>query len=344
MRQALRNCSIALACGLAWVAPATADEFYQGKTITIVVGNAAGGGYDLYARILARHMGQHIPGQPNIIVKYQPGAGGMVMANAMYSTVAPDGLTIGMMSRDNPLEPVLGNPAAMFKSDKFTWLGTSSSYQDDAYCLIVRADTPIKSVEDARKPGPPLIFGGLAAGGTDTDLTVIARSVLGINLKLIRGYGGSAAINLAMRRGEVDGRAIGMSSLQNAMADWLEAGKIRFLVQFGHATRWKGLPDVPTARELAKTPQDKALVELAELPLLLARPFIAPPNVPTEQAALLKRAFMETQRDPDYLKEAKDLQLDISPLSGDEIAQILSRIAGSPPQLIQRYKDILAEK
>jgi tripartite-type tricarboxylate transporter receptor subunit TctC len=344
MRQFVRASTLALACALSLAAPAAAEDFYKGKTITIMVANAAGGGYDLYARLLTRHMGRHIPGEPSFIVKNQPGAGGMVMANAMYSTVPRDGLTIGMMSRANPLEPVLGNPAAKFKSENFTWLGTSSSYEDDAYCLVIRADSPIKTIEDARKPGRPVIFGGLAAGGTDTDLVLIARTAFSLNLQLIRGYGGSPDINMAIMRGEVDGRAIGMSSLQNSMAEWLKAGKLRFLAQFGHETRWKGMPDVPTARELAKTPEDKALVELAELPLLLARPFIAPPEIPQAQAAILKQAFMATQSDPDYLKEAKDLQLDISPLSGDEIQRILTRIAHSSPELIERYKDILASK
>ena len=128
------------------------------------------------------------------------------------------------------------------------------------------------------------------------------------------------------------------------MGDWLNAGKLRFLVQFGHEARWQGLPDVPTAHELARTPQDRALIELAELPLKMARPFIAPPELPPARAAILKEAFMATQRDPAYLSDAKELQVDISPLSGDDIVQVLKRLAQSPPDLIQRYKDILASK
>jgi tripartite-type tricarboxylate transporter receptor subunit TctC len=188
------------------------------------------------------------------------------------------------------------------------------------------------------------VFGGVAAGGTDTDLLLIARSVLDLNLRLIRGYGGVPDINIAIRRGEVDGQAIGTSALRNTMADWLNAGKLRFLVQFGHESRWHGLPDVPTAHELARTADARALIELAELPLKMARPFIAPPALPPARAAILQEAFMATQRDPAYLMEAKDLQIDISPLSGDEIGQILQRLAHTPPALIQRYKDILAAK
>jgi tripartite-type tricarboxylate transporter receptor subunit TctC len=268
----------------------------------------------------------------------------LLMANAIYSTAPRDGLTIGLMARANPLERVLENPAAKFENEGFTWLGTASSFADDAYCLVIRADSAIKSIGDAQRPGPPLVFGGVAAGGTDTDLLLIARSVFGLNLQLIRGYGGVPDINIAIRRSEVDGQAIGMSALRNSMADWLTGGKLRFLVQFGHATRWQGLPDVPTAHELARTPEDQALIELAELPLKMARPFVAPPELPPARAAILKEAFMATQRDPAYLKDASDLQVDISPLAGDELAQVLQRLARSPPALIQRYKDILAAK
>jgi tripartite-type tricarboxylate transporter receptor subunit TctC len=321
-----------------------ADDFYKGKTITLVVANAAGGGYDLYARLLARHMGRHIPGEPGFIVKYQPGAGGLVMANAIYGTAPRDGLTIGLMARANPLERALENPAAKFENESFTWLGTASSFADDAYCLVIRADSAVRSIADAQRPGAPLVFGGVAAGGTDTDLLLVARSVFGLNLQLIRGYGGVPDINIAIRRGEVDGQAVGTSALRNSMADWLTAGKLRFLVQFGHDARWQGLPDVPSAHELARTPDDRALIALAELPLKMARPFIAPPDLPPARAAILKEAFMATQRDPAYLRDASELQVDISPLAGEEIAQILQRLARSPPDLIRRYKDILAAK
>jgi tripartite-type tricarboxylate transporter receptor subunit TctC len=343
MHRALKLLMVALALGPGLAASA-ADDFYKGKTITLVVANAAGGGYDLYARLLARHMGRHIPGEPGFIVKYQPGVGGMVMANAIYATAPRDGLTIGLMARANPLERVLENPAAKFENERFTWLGTAASFADDAYCLVIRADSAVKTIADAQRGGPPLVFGGVAAGGTDTDLLLVARSALRLNLKLVRGYGGVPDINLAMRRAEVDGQAIGISALRSSMADWLEAGKLRFLVQFGHETRWQGLPDVPTAHELAGTPQERALIELAELPLKMARPFVAPPGLPPARAAILKEAFMATQRDPAYLMEANDLQIDISPLAGDEIEQVLQRIAQSPPALIQRYKDILAAK
>ena len=324
--------------------PASAQDFYRGKTIGLIVGNAAGGGYDLYARLLARHMGRYIPGEPNFVVRNMPGAGGMVLSNYIYSQAPRDGLTIGMMARSNPIEPLLGNAAAKYKSEEFVWIGTPSSYEDDAYCIVIRADSPIKSIADWQRSGATLRLGGLAAGGSDTDLTLIARDVFKLNLQLIRGYKGTQELNLAIQRGEVEGRGIGVSSLVNTMTDWYREGKLRMLVQFGHETRWKELPDVPTARELATAADDKALLELAELPFLMARPFMAPPEVPAAQAAILKKGFMDTQKDPDYLREARQLKLDISPRSGDEIQGVVQRIMRTPTPLVTRYKEILNAK
>jgi tripartite-type tricarboxylate transporter receptor subunit TctC len=335
--------AVALIAYVAIAAPAAAQDFYKGKAINLVVGNATGGGYDAYARLLARHMGKYIPGEPIFVVRNMPGAGGMAMSNFMYSQAPRDGTTIGMMSRSNPIEPVLGTEAAKFKSEDFTWLGTSSSYEEDAYSLVIRADAPFKSIEDAQKPGRPLLLGGLAAGGTDTDIVLIARDVFKLNTQLVRGYS-SAELNLAIQRGEVEGRAIGMSSIQTGLGDFLKEGKLRFLVQFGHEKRWRGLPDVPTAREIAKAPDDKALLELAELPFLMARPFLAPPGVPKAQADILKKAFMEAHKDADYLREANQMKIDISPLSGDEIQKIVARIAQTPPAVVARYNAILHSK
>lgn len=322
--------------------PAAAEDFYKGKTITILVGSGEGGGYDQYARLLARHLGRYIPGEPAIVVKNQPAAGGMAMANALYTTVPRDGLTIGMMLRDNPLEPVLGNPAAKFVPENFTWLGTSSRYDDDAFCLLVRADTGIMRLSDLQRPGHATVLGGQAAGGSETDLVLIARAVFHLNIQFIRGYRSSTDTLLALRRGEIEGRAITLSTLQKSMGDWLQQGRLRYIMQFGHAQRWRGLPDVPTARELAESADDKALLELAEMPFLMSRPFVAPPEIPPAQAATLTQAFMQAHRDPDYLREAKDMQLDVSPVAGGDMQKLMARIAQTPPALIARYKAALA--
>lgn len=330
----------AIALGLG--APALADDFYAGKTITLMVGNTAGGGYDIYARLLARHMGRHIPGNPAIVVRNQPGAGGKVLANELYSRTPRDGLTFGMLARDNPLEPLFGHGNARFKSEDFTWIGTMSSYEDDAYCLVIRTESPVKSIADARKPGPPLVFGGLQFGETSADIILIAKALFGLNARLIVGYPGTPDVTLALQRGELDGRVIGFSSLQTTMQDWLKAGRLRFLVQFGRETRWRNLPDVPTARELVTSKEDLELLALAEAPFRIARPFVAPPALPADRAAILRKAFLDANRDPELLKEAAAMKIDISPLSGQDTHAIIVGLAHTPAAVIARYKAILA--
>lgn len=327
--------------GTALTASASASDYFQGKTINLIVANDVGGGYDAYARLLARHMTRHIPGQPAFIIRNMPGAGGLAAANYMFSVAKPDGFTIGMVNRSMPFQSLFGQSGAKFKSEEFTWLGTASSYANDAYCLFVRDDSPFTTAYDLLTPGNPANIGATAAGGTDTDLVLIAKEALNLNIRMIRGYRGAQDVALAMERKEIDGRANGLVSIRVTYPEHLKQGRLRFLIQFGREGRWSELPNVPSARELAKTVEDKALIELAELPLLLARPFLAPPQVPAEQAKILRTAFMATQADPQYLEEAKKLEFDISPLDGDVVQSILQKIARSPSALLDRYKNAL---
>jgi tripartite-type tricarboxylate transporter receptor subunit TctC len=339
------GCGLVLAvCTFGLIGSVAAAEFYQGKSIGLIVGNNVGGGYDQYARLLARHMGRHILGQPNFVVKHQPGAGGMVMANAMYATVPRDGLSIGLMARDSAIEQVLGNPIAKFKAENFTWLGTSSRYQSDAFCLIIRSDSGISSIADLQKSARPIIVGGSVEGGSETDVVLVGRELLKLNMQIVRGYRSSPDLLLAMQRGEIEGRAMTYTSVEKAMGDWLKQGKLRILLQFGHAERLAALPDVPTAQELVRNPVDNQLLELVEAPFEMARPFIAPPNIPPERAEILRQAFMATQQDPDYLRDAKDMQLDISPLDSEDIQKIIGRVARTPSAVIARYNAVLRSK
>src|SRR5687768_14693732 len=185
-RVTLLACAIIAFAALNYPASAQTN-FYEGKTVSLIVANAAGGGYDASARALARHMKKYIPGVANVIVKNMPGAGGLVAANHMYTVAEPDGLTFALLSRSSPRQPTLGFSAAKFKAENFTWLGTSSSYADSAYFLVTMAESPFQTVADLRKPGKPAQIGGLAAGGTDTDVVLVARDVLKLNLQLVRG-------------------------------------------------------------------------------------------------------------------------------------------------------------
>ena len=347
----LSRCAAVLFASLALAPFARADaiaDFYKGRTITLIVGYGPGGGYDLYARLMARHLGRHIPGNPTIVVQNMPGAGSLVAANFLYSVAPRDGTVIGVVARDMPLLGLLGNnPNVQFDPRRFGWLGSSSSFADDAYVMIVRTDAPVQSIEALRRPGgPPLLLGGTADGTTGDDVPRILADALGLNIKLVVGYRDTAAIFLAMERGEVSGRMTDLSAIQSLRPDWLRReGGYRLLLQFGRIVRHPDFPDVPTARELAPSQSARALIELAEMPLLtMARPFAAPPQVPQDRLEALRSAFLAAHRDPQYLEEAAKLGIYISPVAGEELVRSIAAMAGAPPELLAHLRRLLASR
>ncbi len=314
------------------------SDFYKGKQINMIISYGPGGGYDTYARVLAQHMGKHIPGNPTIIPQNMPGAGSLKGANYIYNVAPKDGTAFGIFARNMPLVGLLKtNENVQFDPRKFTWLGSSSSFENDAYLLLVRKDAKVKSVDDARKPGgPPLILGSTAEGTSSDAMPVVLRDMLGFNLKAISGYTDSGQLFLAMERGEIEGRTVGLSAVRANKPDWIKPdGIMRVLVVFGLGTRYKDFPDAPTARELAKTPKDRALIEILELPYTLSRPFAAPPGLPPDRAKALQKAFMDTHKDPDYLKDAAKLGIDVSPIDGNEILKMIENIADVPPEQLK---------
>jgi len=335
---------------LALAAPqARADavaDFYRGKLIRVVVGFGSGGGYDVYARLLSRHLGKYIPGNPTLVVQNMPGAGSLRAANFIYTAAPRDGTTIGTFSRDMPLLAVMGtNAGVQFDPRRFTWLGSSSSFRDDAYVLIVRSDAPAKSIAEARRPGGPmLVLGGSGEGAPGNDVPMILRDTLGLNVRVVGGYPDTAAMFLAMERGEVHGRTVDLSSLRTFRSHWLmPGGGMRVLLQFARATRHPDFPDIPTARELAPTDAARALIELTELPYALARPFAAPPDVPPDRAQALQAAFLAMHQDPQYLEEAARFRLDVSPIGGGDILRTIERITGASSDVVDHLKRLLTE-
>ena len=322
------------------------SDFYRNKQINVVVGYGPGGGYDIYARLLARHFGRFVPGNPNVIVQNMPGAGSLRAVNYLYSIAPKDGTTFGLFSRNMPLIGLLGgNANAQFDPRRFTWLGSTSSFVNDAYILIVRRDAPVKSIDEARRQDlPPLVLGGTAEGATGNDVPIILRDTIGLHVKQVVGYPDSTAIFLAIERGEVHGRTVDLSSVKSVKPEWLRPeGGYRVLVQFARTTRHPDFPDVPTARELAKSEPARALIELTELPYTLSRPFAAPPDVPLERANALQRAFLEMHSDARYLEEAARLRVDVSPIVGGQVLQAIDRIAKSPPELLEYVRKLLTE-
>lgn len=338
----------ALAVVIALLVPAQADEvadFYKGKRVNLIVSYGPGGGYDVYARVLARHIGRHIPGNPSIVVQNMPGAGSLRGANYLYNVAPKDGTVFGTFARNIAmLGLVKSGQNVQFDPAKFTWLGSSSSLANDAYVLIVRRDAKVKTIEDARRAGgPPLILGSTAEGTSSDAMGILLREWLGFNLKVVAGYTDSGVLFLAIERGEVEGRTVGLSSVRANKPEWLKPnGFVRVMVVFGRATRFAEFPDAPTARELAKNAEDRNLIEILETPYALSRPYAAPPDVPPERARALQQAFMATHKDPAYLADAEKVGIEISPISGDQIRKLIEQIAKTPPDQLKRIETLIS--
>lgn len=330
--------------------PAQADDvadFYKGKRITMIVSYGPGGGYDVYARTLSRHIGRHIPGNPSIVVQNMPGAGSLRGTNYLYNVAPKDGTVFGTFARNMAMLGLLKTGQNIqFDPKKFTWLGSSSSLQNDAYVLLVRRDAKVKTVEEARRAGgPPIVLGSTAQGTSSDAMGVLLREWLGFNVKVIPGYTDSGVLFLAIERGEVEGRTVGLSSVRSNKPEWLKPnGFARVLVVFGRATRFPDFPDAPTARELAKNAADRNLIEILEMPYALSRPFAAPPEVPADRARALQEAFMATHKDPAYLADAQKVGIEVSPISAAQIRALIDQIAKTPADQIKRIESLLTAR
>jgi tripartite-type tricarboxylate transporter receptor subunit TctC len=337
-----------LVAALLAVPAARADDiatFYRDHEITFIVGTGTGGSHDAYARLIARHLGRFIPGTPRITVQNMPGAAALRAANYIYNFAPNDGTAIGMFSRNIPLIGLLGGTNVQFNPRKLTWLGSPASFQNDANILIVRKDAPVKSIDEARRQDlPPLVLGGSSEGGIGNDVPIILHDTIGLHIKQVVGFPDNPAIYAAIERGEVHGRTVDLSSLKAVRPDWLspESG-FRVLVQFARASRHPELPDVPTARELAKNEASRALIELAEMPYAIARPIAAPPGLPARHAHALQQAFLAVYRDPQYLGDAAELKLDVSPIDGEEVLRAINAIAAAPPEFLEYARKLFAE-
>jgi tripartite-type tricarboxylate transporter receptor subunit TctC len=338
-------CSALLAAAFAFApSAAQSEDFYQGKTVRIIVSTGPGGGYDAYGRLLSRYMRNYIPGTPNMIVQNMPGASGIAAANHLYNVAVPDGLTIATFQRQIAFAPLLSNPAARYDAQKFSWLGTSNSFLNDASFLLVRKELGVRTIEDIRHmPGPlQLGVGGRTSVGYEGARLIGA--VLGLNINIIIGYESSARTQLAVESGELDAMILGISSLSAQKPEWLKPGSdVHRVLQFGYGGdgRHPQFTDVPRIDELADNEDDRGLFFLFQIPFKLAFPFVAPPNVPADRLQILRNAFMATHKDADFLREAKKQNLEISPLPGDAILRIIAQAYRLPPALVTRYVAIL---
>jgi tripartite-type tricarboxylate transporter receptor subunit TctC len=307
------------------------ETFYKGRTVFVLVGYPPGGGYDLYARVLAKHMGKYIPGRPVLVVQNMPGAGSLKAANYLYAVAPKDGSMIGTFSRSAPIAPLFGQ--APFDSSKFTWIGSVSN--DVTVCISWSA-SPIQSWQDAL--AREFIVGG---DGADSDPDIYARlykNVFGAKLKLITGFPGTRDITLAMERREVDGLCgISWSTLKSQHAEWIAGGKIRILIQAADQ-REPDLAQVPLAGELTRDAEKKQVLDFIIRSQAMARPFAAPPGIPAERMAALRAAFDRTMKDPAFLGDAKKAFLDVRPLSGAGVEALVRAAYATPKPVIAKAR------
>jgi len=335
-----RLTAIVVIAGLAFAfAPARAqsvEEFYSNHVLELYIGFSAGGGYDAYGRLIARHIGRHIPGNPTVVVVNMDGAGSLKLANWLYNAAPKDGSVIGTVNRGVPFEPLIGiREMALFDATKFTWLGSAN---DEVSVCVAWERTGIKSFDELYERD--LIVASTGQAGDDPVVKMIA-GVLGVRIKLISGYAGANEANFAMERGEVDGRCSwSWSSIVSTRRNWLDNGDIEVLLQLGFR-KHADLPDVPLILDLAKTEEDRQIMRLVLVRGVLGRPFMAPPDIPEERALALQAAFNATVVDPEFLAEAKRLRMEVVPISGEEIRNLVIEAYATPVSVVEKTREML---
>ncbi len=343
MRGALApmTCTMALAAsavfsGATGARAQSVEDAYRGKTISMIVSSSPGGGYDAMSRAVSRHLGKHMPGNPNVVVRNMPGAGGIV-ATSFINKVAPrDGLTIAGVQNNTPFEPLFGTKEADYDPTKMTWLGSPSV---ETGLLIVWHSSPIMTLADAQKM--EMTAGASGANSTPSFYARLLNELLGTKIKVIAGFPGQNEAYLAMERGEIDSYGVTFwSSLTSTKPNWLPEKKIRILVQYG-PEKETDLPDVPFGPDLIKKEEDRLLMEAAYAPLAAGRPFVAPPGLPPERTVALRKAMLDTFKDPEFLAEAAKQQLQVDkPRSGEQIQAQIKRVYEMPASVAERLRKI----
>jgi tripartite-type tricarboxylate transporter receptor subunit TctC len=332
-----------LALFVLFATPVLAQEdvaaFYRGKTVRIVVGVAVGSGYDLNARLLARHIGSHIPGNPTVIVQNQPGAGSLTMTNTLYASGPFDGTVIGASFNGMPTTPLLQPGGARFDPNNLIWLGSTNRETQVTY---VWHNAPVQSLQELTQK--ELIVGAQAPGSTQYDFAVLGNRLFGFKFKVITGYEATPKIHLAMESGEVHGvAATNWSTLKSINPLWLTERKVKLLAQWG-LQKHPELPDTPSILEMAQTDADRQALRLSLARLEYGRPFFLPPNVPPERVLALRRAFDATMKDPAYLAEAERSKIDIDPLTGGQVAALVAQVSRTPPDVVARVRAAMENK
>jgi tripartite-type tricarboxylate transporter receptor subunit TctC len=339
----MKNALLALSVFVTAASPAVAQQedvaaFFKGKTLRLMVGIGVGSGYDINARLLARHMPAHIPGNPTIIVQNQPGAGSLTMTNALYASGPFDGTVMGASFNGMPTTPLLQPAGARFEPNKLNWLGSTNRETQVTY---VWHTAPVQSLDEVRTK--ELIVGAQAPGSTQYDYPVLVNHLFGFKFKVVTGYQSTSKINLAMESGEVHGTLANWSTLKALSSQWLTEKKVKIIAQWA-LSKHPDIADAPMALDLAKTDADRQALLLALARLEYGRPFFLPPNVPADRVQALRRAFDATMKDPAYLAEADKLKIDVDPLTGEQVAALVEQVSRTPADTVARVRTAMENK
>jgi tripartite-type tricarboxylate transporter receptor subunit TctC len=311
------------------------EQFFKGQTVTIYVGLSAGGGYDLNARLVAKHIGKYIPGNPTVVVKNMPGGGGLVMTNYVANVAPKDGLHIGAPQRGIPFEPLLGDAShAKYDPLKLNWLGSANA---DTSVAVATKRSGVTKWQDLKTK--ELIVAGTGVGTESVTVPYILRNVLGFKYKVIAGYPGGSEMNLAMQRGEVDGRGtFSWTSLKPNYKQWVEGGDMVVLYQQG-LRKHPDIPNVPLVTDLADNDEQRKVLELQFTAFELGRPYFVPEGTPADRVTALRRAFDAAMKDKELMADAEKQGLEVNPATGEEMQQILTRVYATPKALIARLAE-----
>ena len=315
------------------IALAAGDDFYRGRSVNLYIGYSPGGAYDLYARAIARHMGAHIPGNPILVPQNMEGAGSLRLANYMYRVAPQDGSAIATFGRGIAFDPLLLGQGDAFDAQKMNWLGSANN--EVSVCIALKS-SGITRFEDLFTK--ELTVGGTGASSDTDQFPRVLNAVLGTHFKVVQGYPGGNDVVLAMERGEVQGRCgWSWSSVLSTHKSWLTDGRMVVLVQLS-LSKHPDLPDVPLAMDFAKTAEQRQILKMILARNVMGRPYVAPPNLPADRVALLRKAFMDTMTDKDFRAEADKLRLEINPVSGEAVQKLVAEVYASPPDIIAKAK------
>jgi tripartite-type tricarboxylate transporter receptor subunit TctC len=314
----------------------TATEFYRGKAVDLDIGYSVGGGYDLYARLIARHLGKHIPGNPAVVTKNMEGAGSLRLANYLYSAAPRDGSVIGATSRGAPFDPLLNEKGAQFDASKFSWIGSANN---EVSVCVALTSSGITKFDDLLTR--PLTVGSTGIGDDTYQFPTLLNAVLGTKFKIINGYPGSNEVSLALERGEVEGRCgWSWSSIKATRMNWIANKRITVLAQLS-LSKHPDLPDVPLIMDLAKTDEQRQMFKMIFARQVMGRPYLAPPDLPADRLAALRQAFAATMADRDFLSETEQNKFEINPVSGEQLTTLVDEIYHTPPDVTKKVSAIL---